>query len=188
MKFHPSIARTRHASPLGDIVIAATDVGLAGLWFVGQRHMPDTDAWPDSDSLAIARETRRQLDAYFAGRLAVFDLPLDLRGGTPFQQSVWQALLDVRAGATTSYGELAARIGRPAAARAVGAAVGRNPVSIVVPCHRVIGSAGALTGYAGGLARKRELLRLEGLGQPAAPLRSPTSRTPLAHARAEVAR
>ena len=91
-----------------------------------------------------------------------FDLPLDLSGGTPFQQAVWRALLAIPSGATTSYGALARALGSPTAVRAVGAAVGRNPISIVVPCHRVLGAGGALTGYAGGLARKQALLRLEG--------------------------
>ena len=104
---------------------------------------------------------RAQLERYFAGQSKTFDLPLDLQSGTPFQQSVWAALLAVPAEKTLSYGQLASTIGRPAAVRAVGAAVGRNPVSIVVPCHRIVGSNGALTGYAGGIARKAALLKLE---------------------------
>ena len=99
---------------------------------------------------------------YFAGTRTAFELPLDLQGGTVFQQSVWQALLSIPRGGTTSYGVISRSIGQPAAVRAVGAAVGRNPVSIVVPCHRVLGAGGALTGYAGGLDRKTALLRLEG--------------------------
>ena len=106
--------------------------------------------------------TRRPLRDYFAGRRTQFDLPLDLQGGTAFQQSVWQALLAIPAGDTTSYGAIGLRVGRPSAVRAVGAAVGRNPVSIVVPCHRVLGRDGSLTGYAGGLERKSALLELEG--------------------------
>jgi methylated-DNA-[protein]-cysteine S-methyltransferase len=103
----------------------------------------------------------RQLREYFDGKRTAFELPLDLALGTPFQQSVWQQLLAIPAGATTSYGELGRRLGRSQAARAVGAAVGRNPVSIVVPCHRVVGTNGSLTGYAGGLERKTALLDLE---------------------------
>ncbi|RZL05363.1 MAG: methylated-DNA--[protein]-cysteine S-methyltransferase [Rubrivivax sp.] len=164
MKFHPSIVQARHASPLGEMILAATDAGLAGLWFDGQRHLPDCSQWPAAPAdHPVLRQTMQQLDAYFRGDRTSFDLPLDLQGGTPFQQSVWQALLAIPCGQTTSYGTLGQRIGKPAAVRAVGAAVGRNPVSIVVPCHRVIGSAGALTGYAGGLPRKEALLTLEGV-------------------------
>jgi methylated-DNA-[protein]-cysteine S-methyltransferase len=164
MRFHPSIVRTAYASPLGPMILAASDAGLAGLWFEGQRHLPDTAGWPVRDDHPVLRQARAQLDDYFAGRRTAFDLPLDLQGGTPFQQSVWRALLGIACGETTSYGHLSARIGRPQAVRAVGAAVGRNPVSIVVPCHRVVGSAGALTGYAGGLPRKEALLQLERAG------------------------
>ena len=110
----------------------------------------------------MLEQAKSQLAAYFAGQRMAFDLPLDLRGGTAFQQRVWQALREIAPGGTTSYGALSARIGQPAAVRAVGAAVGRNPVCIVVPCHRVIGTNGSLTGYAGGLERKTALLALEG--------------------------
>jgi len=109
-----------------------------------------------------------QLAEYFSGRRQHFDLPLDLQAGTVFQQLVWRALLSIAAGATTSYGHLSAKIGKPAAVRAVGAAVGRNPISIVVPCHRVLGADGSLTGYAGGLARKTALLSLEAAASPPA--------------------
>jgi methylated-DNA-[protein]-cysteine S-methyltransferase len=102
------------------------------------------------------------LQQYFAGQRTLFDLPLNTATGTAFQQAVWQALLTIRPGTTCSYCTLASRIGKPAAVRAVGAAVGRNPLSIIVPCHRVIGTNGSLTGYAGGLARKTALLQLEG--------------------------
>jgi methylated-DNA-[protein]-cysteine S-methyltransferase len=110
----------------------------------------------------VLRETEQQLADYFAGRRRQFDLPLDLSHGTAFQQSVWQALLAIAPGRTTSYGALALAVGKPAAVRAVGAAVGRNPISVIVPCHRVLGADGSLTGYAGGLERKRALLELEG--------------------------
>ena len=162
MKFDPSIVQTTYQSPLGPMVLAATARGLAGVWFSGQRHMPDHAGWPQKDDHPVLREAAHQLADYFAGRRASFDLPLDLQGGTPFQQSVWQALLAIPSGGTSSYGGLSRQIGNPAAVRAVGAAVGRNPVSIVVPCHRVLGSNGSLTGYAGGLERKSALLQLEG--------------------------
>jgi methylated-DNA-[protein]-cysteine S-methyltransferase len=102
------------------------------------------------------------VQAYFAGQALRFDVPLDLSGGTPFQQAVWHALLTVPSGQSRSYGQLAAQLNNPQAVRAVGAAVGRNPVSIIVPCHRILGAGGQLTGYAGGLWRKEALLRLEG--------------------------
>ena len=162
MKFDTSIAQTHYDSPLGRMIVAATGRGLAGLWFEGQRHLPDSAHWPEQPQHPVLRQAVAQLEDYFGGRRTVFDLPLDLQGGTPFQQSVWQALLSIPCGGTTSYGHLSRRIGQPAAVRAVGAAVGRNPVSIVVPCHRVLGANGLLTGYAGGLERKAALLQLEG--------------------------
>ncbi|TFZ00010.1 methylated-DNA--[protein]-cysteine S-methyltransferase [Ramlibacter rhizophilus] len=151
-------------TPLGPLLLAATAQGLGGAWFEGQKHAPTlTGRWPEDPGHPVLREARAQLAAYFERRLAHFELPLDLQAGTDFQRSVWQALCALPHGATTSYGELARRVARPAAVRAVAAAIGRNPVSIVVPCHRVIGAGGALTGYAGGLDRKTALLRLEGV-------------------------
>lgn len=155
-------ACTRYVSPLGTMLLAATDKGLAGVWFEGQKYEPDARGWPEDASHPVLRTAIRQLTDYYAGRRASFDLPLDLQVGTAFQQSVWQALLAIPAGGTTSYAELGRRLGRPQAARAIGAAVGRNPVSVVVPCHRVLGTGGSLTGYAGGLPRKSALLKLEG--------------------------
>jgi methylated-DNA-[protein]-cysteine S-methyltransferase len=162
MKFDTSIVQVRYESPLGAMIVAATDRGLAGVWFEGQRHMPDHSSWPTRPEHPVLRQACAQLGDYFAGRRSSFDLPLDLQGGTAFQRSVWDALLAIPSGGTTSYGMLSRRIGQPAAVRAVGAAVGRNPLSIVVPCHRVLGADGSLTGYAGGLERKTALLRLEG--------------------------
>lgn len=162
MKFHPHPVATRHVTTLGPVLLAATPRGLAGLWFDGQRHHPDTTGWHFDPAHPVLLAAIAQLDDYFAGRRTTFDLPLDLQHGTVFQQSVWRALLAIPRGASTSYAQLGSRIGAPAAARAVGAAVGRNPLSVVVPCHRVLGSGGALTGYAGGLDRKTALLRLEG--------------------------
>ncbi len=164
MKFNASsIAQTTWQGPLGPMVVAATDKGLAGVWFEGQRHMPDNSAWRAEPKHPVLLQAIAQLADYFAGKRTQFDLPLDLQGGTSFQQSVWQALLQIPSGATTSYGALSSSIGKPSAVRAVGAAVGRNPVSVIVPCHRVVGMDGSLTGYAGGLERKTALLKLEGV-------------------------
>jgi methylated-DNA-[protein]-cysteine S-methyltransferase len=157
-------------SPLGPVWLAASNVGLSGLWFEDQKHLPDLSNAQQfqSGSHAFMNEALDQLEAYFAGK-AKRDfqfgkqLPLDLSRGTAFQQSVWQGLLSIPLGGSTSYGALAAQIGNPAAVRAVGTAVGRNPISILVPCHRVLGRDGSLTGYAGGLDRKTALLRLEGV-------------------------
>ena len=162
MKFHSHPVAARHDTSLGPVLLAATPRGLAGLWFEGQRHHPDAAAWQLDRSHAILVDAMRQLDAYLSGRSATFDLPLDLEAGTAFQQRVWRALLDIPRGRSSSYRALGERIGAPSAARAVGAAVGRNPLSVVVPCHRVLGTDGSLTGYAGGLDRKTALLRLEG--------------------------
>ncbi|MGJ7507190.1 methylated-DNA--[protein]-cysteine S-methyltransferase [Variovorax sp. GT1P44] len=163
MKFRNAIIFTTHIdSTLGGITLAATDKGLAGVWFDQQRHWPDMTGWQVRDDHPVLREAAAQLGDYFAGRRDRFDLPLDLSHGTAFQQSVWQALLAIPAGKTISYGALSAGVGNPAAVRAVGAAVGRNPISVIVPCHRVLGSGGSLTGYAGGLERKAALLELEG--------------------------
>lgn len=161
MQFHPSTVHTRIDTPLGAMVLSASEAGINGIWFDGQRHQPLPDPWPRVAHHPVLDAARAQLLAYFAGEALRFDLPLDLSGGTPFQQAVWQALLGIAPGRTSSYGLLARGIDRPAAVRAVGAAVGRNPISVVVPCHRVLGHAGALTGYAGGLPRKSALLALE---------------------------
>jgi methylated-DNA-[protein]-cysteine S-methyltransferase len=163
MKFDISIAQTRYESPLGRMILAATRNGLAGIWFEGQRHLPDSSGWPEQPQHPVLRQAVAQLREYFAGGRTHFDLPLDLQAGTSFQQSVWHALLSIPHGGTTSYAVLSQRIGRPTAVRAVGAAIGRNPLSIVVPCHRVLGASGSLTGYAGGLERKNALLQLEGV-------------------------
>lgn len=162
MKTETNPVCTTWESPLGPMLLAATDRGLCGAWFVGQRHGPDASRWREDPRHPLLLQGIAQLRSYFAGERKAFDLPLDLQAGTAFQQSVWQQLLAIPPGGTTSYAELARRLGRVQAARAVGAAVGRNPVSIVVPCHRVIGTGGSLTGYAGGLERKTALLRLEG--------------------------
>ena len=162
--------QTTIASPLGLMLLAASPHGLIGAWFTDQRHLPPAEriqGWPQAPTHAVLVEATRQLSAYFQGARKSFELPLDFTSGTAFQQAVWQALLNIPAGATLSYGALARQLGKPAAVRAVGAAVGRNPLSIVVPCHRVLGANGALTGYAGGLQRKTALLELEGALVPA---------------------
>ncbi len=156
----PLLHRTR--SPLGDILLGATEHGLCGLWFDGQKHMPDMQGWPTGRN-AVIEQAQQQMQQYFAKQRREFDLPLDLRVGTPFQQSDWRALLGIASGTYRSYSSIAKHIGNPQAVRAVGAAVGRNPISVIVPCHRVLGAGGALTGYAGGLERKTALLQLEGL-------------------------
>jgi methylated-DNA-[protein]-cysteine S-methyltransferase len=164
----PPLYHTIHATPAGSVLLLGHDHALTGLHFVGGRHVPELRA----ECQAMAKpfdEARRQLDAYFAGARRQpyrFDLPLDV-AGTPFQQEVWSALRAIPFGQSTSYGALAQQLGRPSAARAIGAAVGRNPVSIIIPCHRVLGSSGALTGYAGGLLAKRCLLALEGISAAA---------------------
>jgi methylated-DNA-[protein]-cysteine S-methyltransferase len=147
-------------SPVGPLVLVAQDDALAALHMHEQRHLPDPATYgaPDDGALPAVGE---QLDAYFAGQLTSFDVPLHLEG-TPFQLRVWSALREIPYGRTASYGELAARIGRPTASRAVGMANGRNPIAIIVPCHRVVGSDGRLVGYGGGVDRKRRLLALEG--------------------------
>ncbi len=156
-----------YPSRLGPMLLARTAKGLAGAWFEGQKHQPSAVDAPTRPDDALLRRTHEQLSAYFDGESAAFDVPLDLIG-TEFQRAVWQALLAVGRGRTCSYGEIAKALGRPVAGRAVGAAVGRNPISVIVPCHRVIGSSGALTGYAGGIDRKIALLALEGAHQSTA--------------------
>lgn len=146
---------TRIDTPIGALLAAGDDLGrVTGLWF---DRAPAPGWVRDDRALAALRE---QVDAYFAGDLQAFDLRIAARG-TPWQRRVWDALAEIPFGQTTTYGELAARIGRPTAARAVGAANGRNPVSLVVPCHRLVGARGALTGYLGGLDRKEWLIAHE---------------------------
>lgn len=149
-------------TPLGVLTVACSAQGLSGIWFEGQKHHPGP-LQADVDEIdPLLQEAADQLQAYFAGKRKAFDLPLALEG-TTFQQAVWADLLKIPFGQTISYGELAERVRAPSAVRAVGAAVGHNPVSIIVPCHRVIGRDGDLTGYAGGLDRKTALLHLEGI-------------------------
>ena len=161
---HPDLsAQARIDTPLGPMTAAATPRGLAGLWFDGQAHHPGALAAPLQPGQRWLKAASTAITRYFEGdENALRGLRLDLHG-TPFQRAVWDALQRLRRGQTTSYAVIAAQAGSPAAVRAAGAAIGRNPVSVLVPCHRVLGSAGALTGYAGGLERKRALLALEGI-------------------------
>ncbi|MFT7724198.1 MAG: methylated-DNA--[protein]-cysteine S-methyltransferase [Roseateles sp.] len=154
------ILQRRIATPLGPLTAARSAAGLSGLWFDGQKHHPGPLAVPQDDGRdPVLSAAAAALAAYFGGRPVELP-PLD-PAGTAFQRQVWQALLQIAPGRCASYGGLAERLGRAQAARALGAAVGRNPISILIPCHRVVGASGALTGYAGGLARKQALLRLE---------------------------
>lgn len=154
-------------SPVGPLLLTATGAGLTRVYFERHRHADLVDpAWHpvgegSGGAGAILREARAQLEAYFDGRLRAFDLPLAATG-TPFQERVWAMLREIPWGRTTSYGDVARRLGDITASRAVGVANGRNPISIVVPCHRVIGADGSLTGYGGGMERKRWLLTHEG--------------------------
>jgi len=148
-------------SPVGPLLVAAGDDGLRTIEFHQARHPVKRGAdWREGSHPLIDR-VRRQLEEYFDGRRTAFDLPLAPRG-TEFQQMVWQTLASIPYGQTVSYAQLASRVGRPTAMRAVGAANGRNPLPIVLPCHRVIGADGSLTGFGGGLPTKRFLLELEG--------------------------
>jgi methylated-DNA-[protein]-cysteine S-methyltransferase len=133
---------------------------LAGVWFEGQKHHPGAIDAPELADDPLLSRAAAQLEAYFAGTSDTFDVPLDLHG-TEFQRAVWKALIAIPPTGTSSYGKLAKALGSPTAVRAIGGAVGRNPVSVIVPCHRVLGSDGSLTGYAGGVDRKRALLMLE---------------------------
>jgi methylated-DNA-[protein]-cysteine S-methyltransferase len=161
MKANTTTVWCRRASPLGTMRLVARGGALVGAYFDGQKYdAREGDDWREAPDDPVLREAARQFDDYFAGRRARFDLALEPRG-TPFQQRVWRAIAMVPAGETASYGEIARRLGCPSSVRAVGAAIGRNPLIVVVPCHRIVGAGGALTGYAGGLDRKRALLELE---------------------------
>lgn len=145
---------------LGSTILAANGQGLSGVWFIDQRHFVGAQADWIHEETELLRTAKQQLLQYFAGKLQAFDLPLAPQG-TLFQLSVWQALQQIDYGMTCSYGDIAQQLNQPKAARAVGAAVGKNPLSIIIPCHRVLGSQRQLTGYAGGLERKQWLLQLE---------------------------
>lgn len=156
-----TLHRKTIASPVGELTLVASDDGLvAVLWEDDAPDRVRLGALNDAPDHPVLVQAEHELDDYFAGRRSTFSVPLDMRG-TDFQRSVWQALLTIPFGETRSYADIAAQIGRPTATRAVGAANGRNPISIIAPCHRVIGSNGSLTGFAGGLKAKEYLLGLE---------------------------
>lgn len=158
----PLQAQCRVDTPLGPLTLAATQQGLAAALFDNQAHHPGELSAPVDPTHPHLQQAAREFAEYFAGTRQRFDVPLDPQG-TAFQQAVWQALLGIAPGALSTYGDIAGAVGRPRAVRAVGSAIGRNPIGIVVPCHRVVGRNGSLTGYAGGLPRKAALLRLEGV-------------------------
>jgi methylated-DNA-[protein]-cysteine S-methyltransferase len=161
------IRYARFETGLGPVFAAAEGDALIGLWFVGGRHAPLIgEDWIEDPQCAPLAACREQLHEYLAGERDAFDLPLAAQG-TPFQERVWREIARIPRGETLTYAELATRAGAPGSARAAGAATGRNPISVIVPCHRVVGSDGALTGYAGGLERKTRLLELEGALQTA---------------------
>ena len=147
-------------SPLGPLTVSVSGQGLNAVEFPLDGWFLPRDGWREADH-PLLQQAQRQLDEYFAGQRRAFELPLAPQG-TPFQREVWFALADIPYGQTMSYAQLAAKLGRPTASRAVGAANGRNPLPIVLPCHRVIGADGALVGFGGGLPTKQFLLRLEG--------------------------
>jgi methylated-DNA-[protein]-cysteine S-methyltransferase len=165
MRFHPQTFCHPCETPLGTLTLSASPLGLSGVFFEDQRHLPDMQTWTADAHNPFIQTALPWLQAYWAGDAQAlndpFPVPLDLAGGTDFQQSVWRALLRIPAGDTQTYGHIAKLLRNPNAVRAVGAAVGRNPISLIVPCHRILGSDGQLTGYAGGLWRKAHLLGLE---------------------------
>jgi methylated-DNA-[protein]-cysteine S-methyltransferase len=150
-----------YESPYGEMLLVALDEGLSGVYFEGQKYHPTiAPEWRRDPHHAMLREAKRELAEYFGGERERFETALAPEG-TAFQRAVWNAISSVDFGRTITYGELAQRAGCPGSARAAGAATGRNPLTIIVPCHRIVGSSGSLTGYAGGLGRKRALLAHE---------------------------
>jgi methylated-DNA-[protein]-cysteine S-methyltransferase len=157
---------TTFKSPLGKMIAAASNDNLAGLWFDDGKHIPDMRDWKEIKSHPILDQTQKEIELYFKGDIKQFSIPMKAEWGTEFQRSVWNALKDIDSGSTLTYSDIAAKIGKPTAVRPVSTAIGHNPWTIVVPCHRVVGKGGSLTGYAGGLHRKEALLRLEGVELP----------------------
>lgn len=155
------VVSTTWRSPLGPIILAARGSSLLGVWFEGQKHFAGIERqWVESPADPVLVATQTQLQEYFDGRRTGFDLPLAPHG-TRFQRQVWQTLLDIPFATRTSYGRVAGQMGAGRGVRAVAAAIGRNPISLIIPCHRVVAASGSLTGYAGGLERKAQLLDLE---------------------------
>lgn len=169
MHFHPETSHTQIQSVWGPMILAASPNGLCGAWFEDQKHLPRFESWPRATQNHHLLAAQKLITDIAQGAIAqgasaaqvLKDIRLDISGGTAFQQAVWRALMRIPSGQTCTYGQLAQAVGRPNASRAVGAAVGRNPISLLIPCHRVIGSQGQMTGYAGGLWRKKALLELE---------------------------
>lgn len=157
-----------YQSPIGGILLACDEKGLTGLWFFGEKfYALSLDSEHEEKELPVLKEAKRWLDIYFSGEEPDFMPPLHMEG-SPFQLSVWKILQKIPYGETTTYGEIAAQLAKERglermSAQAVGGAVGHNEISIMVPCHRVVGSNGSLTGYAGGIGKKAEMLRLEGV-------------------------
>lgn len=153
-----------YASPLGGITLASDGEALTGLWFDGQKYFArGLSDGSEQRELPIFERTKQWLDLYFSGRTPDFTPPLRFDGESPFRKRVWQILLTIPYGSTTTYGRIARETGKNVSAQAVGGAVGHNPVSIIIPCHRVVGANGSLTGYAGGVDKKIRLLQLEGV-------------------------
>ena len=166
MMFDANTSQSLIPTPIGDILILCSGKGLRGCWFIGQSHFPRDALDQCSTDLTIGmrfhQTVKRQLDLYFNNQIDKFEIELDLNSmGTPFQMEVWHALLSIPFGQTVSYSDISRKINRPNSTRAVGAAIGKNPISVIIPCHRVIGANGNLTGYAGGIERKKYLLNLE---------------------------
>lgn len=157
-----SLQRIHIQTPLGPMLIAASEQALAGVWFEAQQHMPDYSTWDIARDHLVLQHAALEIERYFNGQTLVFSTPRMAAWGTDFQKEVWETLMTIPYGQTVTYGEIAKRLNRPNAVRAVGGAVGRNPWSLIAPCHRVVGAKGGLTGYAGGLERKIALLKLEG--------------------------
>jgi methylated-DNA-[protein]-cysteine S-methyltransferase len=154
------VAQHTITTPLGELLLARTEQGLCGVWFEGQSHHPGVLQAPVKTADPLLQQAALELQAYFGGSSAGFTVPLDPQGSR-FQRAVWSALRSIPPGTTCAYSDIALSIQAPQAVRAVGAAIGKNPLSVVVPCHRVVGRNGSLTGYAGGLSRKQVLLALE---------------------------
>jgi len=152
-------------SPLGDLMLVTDGSALVGLYFVGSDHVPDSSKrWARNEEHAILRQAAGELREYFAAKRRTFSLPLRLTG-TEFQEKIWREIASIPYGQTVSYSDLATRVGAPNAVRAAGTSTGRNPVSIIIPCHRVVGKNGNMRGFAGGLGRKQRLLGLENGGK-----------------------
>lgn len=163
---HPYLSHSVIKTPIGEMLILCSDLGVRGCWFMGQKHFPkeaeQTPAVHTPLGSKHHQQVQNELTLYFNHKIDQFNIPLDLDPlGTPFQKEVWQALLSIPLGETLSYSEIATLINRPNSTRAVGSAIGKNPISIIIPCHRVISKSGSLTGYAGGIDRKQYLLNLE---------------------------